>query len=275
VSEEQLNEVYNLMDVYCHPFTSGGQEIPIQEAKLVELMTLVTNYSCGEEMCEEEAASIPLEWSENREILTQFKKASTDPKSISKQLRKVFNMKESVKSELGRKARKWVVDNFSVEVIGGRIEKFLDDCPFADYDFNFQIPKKKPDAVIPEARHNRDFVTSLYKEILLAEGVSDDDQGHKYWMEQLSKGATRESVEKYFRNVAANDNKKLEKTSFESMLGKDDAGKRMLIVIPQSIGDVFLITALFESAKDQYPEYNLYVATKPEFQSVLMGNPHV
>ena len=42
VSEAQLNEIYNLMDVYCHPFTSGGQEIPIQEAKLTELITLVT-----------------------------------------------------------------------------------------------------------------------------------------------------------------------------------------------------------------------------------------
>jgi glycosyltransferase involved in cell wall biosynthesis len=51
VSELELNEVYNLMDVYCHPFTSGGQEIPIQEAKLTELITLVTDYSCGEEMC--------------------------------------------------------------------------------------------------------------------------------------------------------------------------------------------------------------------------------
>ena len=34
VTESQLNEIYNIMDVYCHPFTSGGQEIPIQEAKL-------------------------------------------------------------------------------------------------------------------------------------------------------------------------------------------------------------------------------------------------
>ena len=41
VSELELNEIYNLMDVYCHPFTSGGQEIPIQEAKLTELITLL------------------------------------------------------------------------------------------------------------------------------------------------------------------------------------------------------------------------------------------
>ena len=51
VDEAQLNEVYNLLDVYCHPFTSGGQEIPIQEAKLTEIITLVTDYSFGAEMC--------------------------------------------------------------------------------------------------------------------------------------------------------------------------------------------------------------------------------
>ena len=62
VTEKQLNQIYNLMDVYVHPFTSGGQEIPIQEAKLTELITLVTNYSCGEECCEEAAFSLPLEW---------------------------------------------------------------------------------------------------------------------------------------------------------------------------------------------------------------------
>ena len=65
VRENQLNEVYNFMDFYCHPFTSGGQEIPIQEAKLTELITGVTNYSCGEENCEEGSASISLSWSEN------------------------------------------------------------------------------------------------------------------------------------------------------------------------------------------------------------------
>ena len=63
------------MDVYCHPFTSGGQEIPIQEAKLTELITLVTNYSCGEDSCNPESGGIPLEWSEYREPGTQFIKA--------------------------------------------------------------------------------------------------------------------------------------------------------------------------------------------------------
>jgi glycosyltransferase involved in cell wall biosynthesis len=42
IDESELNEVYNLMDVYCHPFTSGGQEIPIQEAKVAAKICVLT-----------------------------------------------------------------------------------------------------------------------------------------------------------------------------------------------------------------------------------------
>ena len=78
------------MDVYCHPFTSGGQEIPIQEAKLTELITLATDYSCGEDYCHEDSGGLPLSWAEYREPGTQFIKASTYPESIYEQLIKVY-----------------------------------------------------------------------------------------------------------------------------------------------------------------------------------------
>ena len=111
------------MDVYCHPFTSGVQEIPIQEAKFTELITLVTNYSCGEEMCESEAGSLPLDWASYTEHGTEFIKASTSPKSIAKQIYKVYKMSNAEREALGKKARKWVVDNFSTESVCSLMEK--------------------------------------------------------------------------------------------------------------------------------------------------------
>jgi glycosyltransferase involved in cell wall biosynthesis len=129
VSESQLNEIYNLMDVYCHPFTSGGQEIPIQEAKLAELITLVTSYSCGEDTCTRESGSFPLDWAEYREPGTQFIKASTYPSSISKQLSKVFKMKPSKRSEIGKTGRKFVIDNFSLDVVGSQLESIINEMP--------------------------------------------------------------------------------------------------------------------------------------------------
>ena len=106
VTESQLNLIYNLMDVYCHPFTSGGQEIPIQEAKLTELITLNTNYSCGEDSCTEESGGFPLDWAEYREPGTQFIKASTLPESICAQIEKVFNMSPEQRGVLGKKSKK-------------------------------------------------------------------------------------------------------------------------------------------------------------------------
>jgi hypothetical protein len=53
--------------------------------------------------------------------------------------------------------------------------------------------------------------------------------------------------------------------------------KKVLIVQPESIGDVFLVTSLLESIRDRYPsnKYKIYFATKPEYQDLIYGNPFV
>ncbi len=143
VDEDQLNEIYNLMDVYCHPFTSGGMEIPIFEAKMTELITLVTNYSCGEDSCTTESGSFPLDWSEYREPGTQFIKASTYPSSIAKQLKKVWQMNKEKAAQMGARARQWTIDNYSTEAVGKKLESIIDAMPEIDYDFDWENEQKK------------------------------------------------------------------------------------------------------------------------------------
>ena len=275
ITEEELNEVYNLMDVYCHPFTSGGQEIPIQEAKLAELITLVTNYSCGEELCKEEAHSLPLDWSEYREHGTEFIKASTCPKSIAENLQKVYSMSKEERVENGRKAREWTIENYSINTVGKIIEDFIDSCPEVDNNLSFVIEEKDPYHVVPNIKDDGEWVLYLYKNILKSKEINKDDDGYKHWMMELQKGTKRNDIENYFRQVAIQDNNKTKTVSFEDFLDKDDDGKRLLYVMPESIGDVFLSTSLFKSIKEQYPNYNLYVATKPEYFEVLQANPYI
>jgi glycosyltransferase involved in cell wall biosynthesis len=278
VSEEQLNEVYNLMDVYCHPFTSGGQEIPIQEAKLTELITLVTNYSCGEEMCYPEAKSLPLDWFEYREHGTEFKKASTDPKSITIQINKVFNMSKEERSRMGKKARDWTIKNFSVNAVGKTIEDFIDSCGKVDHSSSFSKESPNPNALVPEINDNEQWILFLYHNILNLKNIDKNDDGFKHWMQQISQGAKRIDIENYFRQVAQNDLQKIQSTqgdAFEAILGKDDKGKRVLMVMPESAGDVLMLSSLFPSFKKVYPDYNLYIATKPEYKSILDGNEYV
>lgn len=282
ITEEELNEVYNLMDVYCHPFTSGGQEFPIQEAKLVELITLVTDYSCGEEMCQREAESLALDWSEYREHGTQFIKASTSPDSIAERLEEVFGMEPKARAKKGKRARKWAKKEFSVESVGGKIERFIDSLPEIEYDFSKvgELEERNPYCQIPEIADNAEWILHLYHNVLMMKDVNEENEGFKYWMGEMENGATRKSVEMYFRDVAQKENSKNKWDSFghkdfEELLSKDDQGKRIIYVMPESIGDIFLSTSLFKSIKELYPDHNLYVATKPQFKSVLDGNPHI
>ena len=279
VRENQLNEIYNLMDVYCHPFTSGGQEIPIQEAKLTELITLVTNYSCGEESCEEGSESIPLAWSEYREPQTEFIKASTCPISIASSIDTVYNMEAEEKRDMGKKARQWALDNFSVEVIGKFFEDFIDNAPDVDYDFeaaDSSEGKKKnnPDAIIPHIENDSDWILTLYKEILATDNHTNDD-GYKNWMKQIEHKVPRSQIEDYFRKVARDHNNKFFPAKIEDLLDKDDKGKRIVYVMPESAVDVFLSTSLLKSIKNKYPDYNLYFATKPEYFCIVEGNEYV
>jgi len=125
VGEKELNEIYNCMDVYCHPFTSGGQELPIQEAKAAGLITLVTEYSCGTDSCYEHQGGIPLSWNEYREPHTQFIKASTCPHDIASKLQRVYHMDETEKYKLSTAAIRYVKSEFSVETIAQKLKQIL------------------------------------------------------------------------------------------------------------------------------------------------------
>jgi glycosyltransferase involved in cell wall biosynthesis len=277
VSDAHLNEIYNLMSVYVHPFTSGGQEIPIQEAKLAELITLVTNYSCGEDSCEPEAYSLPLDWVEYREPGTQFIKATTLPFSIVKQLNKVYKMSEQERKEMGKKAKKWVIENFSIEKIGYFLEKFIDNCEKTSYDFIEKEESKDPYANIPAIEDNNEWIISLYKNILKTTMTSVHPD-HIHWKQKLEQGMSRQDIENYFKKVAWEDNQKkqLSNIKFEDLLDKKDK-KRVILVQPESAGDILLITSLFKSIRERYPrpDWGFYVSTKPEYRELLEGNEFI
>jgi glycosyltransferase involved in cell wall biosynthesis len=275
VTEGQLNEVYNLMDVYCHPITSGGQEIPIQEAKLTGLVTLVTNYSCGEEMCIPEAASIPLAWSEYREFGTEFIKASTSPVSIAENLKKVLEMPEKEKEKLGKQARRWVIDNFSISSIGEKIERFLDSCPFADYETQEkEYAEKNPYASIPYIADNKLWLKYLYFEILKME-VPDADSGLIHWMERLEQNTSREAIENYFRETAQKENERNKKFKLEDQFNGTKPEDRILVSINSSIENILLATKIISGIKNKYPDKKIFVCSNENAQIVLTGNEAV
>jgi hypothetical protein len=265
------------MDTYCHPFTSGGQEIPVQEAKFTELITLVTNYSCGEESCEKGSGSLPLKWSEYREHGTQFRKASTCPNSIAENLDKVFHMPLEERLKKGKKARDWAISKFSTEVTGKFLEDFIDSAPYATFDFDkLDWKPRDPKAKIPEIQDDAEWLIYAYKHILNMQ-VDIGNDGHKYWMNQMANKIPRKNIEDFFRKKAQEENQQNIPFKIEDYLDEDDEGKRILVVMPGSIGDVFLTTSILESLAETYPSpnYNIYFATDPKHFEVVEGNENI
>ncbi len=276
VNEEQLNQIYNLMDVYCHPFTSGGQEIPIQEAKLNNLITLVTNYSCGEDYCSEESGGLPLNWTEYREPGTQFIKASTDSEHIAEQLEKVYNMSEEERLEMGKKAREFTIDFCSINSVCSQFETLIDNMKPTEWDFDFSFVEKDPNYMPPDIKDDREWVIDLYKNILKSDNVEkEDSQGIDHWVHRLNSDLNRQQVVDYFKKVAVKENAENNKIPFEDILDKDDDGKRILFVLPENENDIFLSTSLLDSIKNNHPDCNIYYATKPEFYDLLQGNNNI
>ena len=276
ISEKQLNEIYNVMDVYCHPFTSGGQEIPVQEAKLTELITLVTNYSCGEDLCTSESGGFPLEWSEYREAGTQFIKATTHPDSIFNQLKNFCQLTPETIKEMGRTARAWTIQNFSKEKVGAELEFFIDNSPFCEFDFEIKFEPRDPNYNPPEIANETEWLLDIYTNILKM-SVTPEDSGLQGWIKSLESGMERDQVLSFFKETATKENHSYYKKGDLglSKLIDDEKAKRLVIVMPKSIGDVYLATSLLPSISKNYPEYAIYFATQPQNFPILDGNPYI
>jgi len=278
VTDEQLNEIYNIFSLYSHPATSGACELPCVEAALTEKIITTCPYSFGEDIIEHNKGSIAMKFTFYTEHGTQFLKSQPSAYELSKIFKKVYEMKPQSKYKMEQDSRKWALDNYSIEINGKKIEEFIDrQNLLEDIDFNFQTSNKNnpnPNAIIEDNPDNKLWVKSLYKKILDVD-ISDQDDGLMHWLKKLEQNVQKAQIENYFRNVAKEDIQKNTPINFEDFLDKDDYGKRALIVIPESIGDVFMITSLFESFKEIYPNYNLYISTKQEYFDILNGNPFV
>jgi glycosyltransferase involved in cell wall biosynthesis len=271
VNEQQLNEIYNLMDVYCHPFTSGGQEIPIQEAKLTELITLVTNYSCGEDCSTEESGGFPLEWAEYREPGTQFIKASTLPTSIFSYLQYVYNLSSETRKLLGKKARQFVIDNYSIEVVGKFFEDLFDSLPEVNYVFENKKTKCNPFYDVNENLKDKEWVESLYENIL----TKKDPVGVTHWVQRLNTDLKRSDVLNYFRKIATIENQNAFLNEMLESLKENNNCKKIAFVQPEGAEEIIIATSLVSSIKKLYPEHDIYFFTKSEYFDIINSHPDV
>jgi glycosyltransferase involved in cell wall biosynthesis len=137
VTNEELCELYNMLDAYVHPATSGGFEMPVLEAIFSGIPAATTDYAYGKNFTINQDV-FPLTFFSYSERGSQFDKAQVDPNSILEFMNKMYSMTKEERQALGEKVREWAALEFDGDKVCQKIEAFIDNLPFTDYDFNFE-----------------------------------------------------------------------------------------------------------------------------------------
>jgi len=56
---------------------------------------------------------------------------------------------------------------------------------------------------------------------------------------------------------------------------KNHKKKKLLFIVPESAGDIFLSTSLLRSLSENYLDYDIYFSCKPEYKDLLKNNPFI
>lgn len=279
VSEEQLNEIYNVIDLYTHCVTSGGCELPVCEAALSGAPVAIPNYACMEDVVDLNKGSFSIPFDFYTEPNTQFLKANPRPDGIAKIMQDFCKLSKKQKEEMSKSSREWALKNYDVKVNAEKILKKIDEIPQHNWDFKIKLEGRTKNIDYPfptNIKSDVDFILDLYKNILYSYEETEETKGCLDWQASLKNGVSRQQVYDFFIDVAKKENKSLSNNpqTFADLL-QETGNKRLLFVLKESAGDIFNSTSLLPSLKAQYPNHDVYYACDVKYASILLGNPNI
>ena len=277
ITEKDLNKIYNIADGSASIFTSGGLEYTNVESLLSGIPLACPNYSCGEEFCENDFV-YKIKGGFTREHNSGFKKFVPNIDSIVEFYEKIHSMTEKEKQKIIKEGREWALNKFDANKVANKILDIIKNFKKIDWD---SFEKKRKELKNPNAQinHNQDdlsWLKDLYKEVLKM-NVKDDDSGLSFWLDELkNKKRTRQEIDNYFRNEAHKENLSKNQQPFETLL-INNGKKNLLLVCPESGGDILYASCVLESLRKSYKKenWNIYFACKNNFFELLDGNENI
>jgi len=275
VPGDQMKYIYGISDACISAFSSGGLEYTNVQSLLCGKPLACTNYSSGEDFCEQSFV-YTLGYTTYIEQGTNFIKATTNIKDIKNYMLKVWRTTPKEMQAWGERGREWAVKTFSIETIGAQWEQLFDSMPIPDWNsIDLKPDAKNENYPMPDIKDDTEFITNLYTNILKMD-EKPSGEGHKHWMAAIKSGKSREEIYNYFISVAKKENAEngVGAKDFSELLDKNGK-KRGLFLIKESIGDILISTSLFKSFHEQHPDTDLYVMTDEKYHALLHGNPYV
>jgi len=283
ITEEDLNKIYNIADGSASIFTSGAFEFTNAESMLAGVPLAVPNYVCGEDFL---ASGVVYEIKGNYtwEHGTGFRKFVPDINSVSDFFNYICNLTDREKQKISIKGRKFAIDNFDAKNVVKKYEKFLDNCKPIDWDAYHAKKKelKNVQAQVEDKQTDEEFILECYTKILNNPEVKDNDpNGYNHWLNFLKqpkdKRQLKNEMVNIFRGAALQHNQKVQPpTTLEDLLIKNNK-KQLLLVCPESAGDLFYISSILDSLRQSYnkKDWNIYLACKRDFFDLFDLNPNI
>jgi hypothetical protein len=94
-------------------------------------------------------------------------------------------------------------------------------------------------------------------------------------MTQLNNKAPREKLYEYFIDVARKESAEKKAVSVWDLIDKYRTNKRLIFITPQSAGDIFIVSSILKSVKEQYLNYDIYFMCDQKFHEILEANPYI
>ena len=266
---------------YVSSFIVHNSEMTIINSKAVGVPTIVTNYAAMAEQGKNGGGAL-IKCDLETEAETMQWRAWFDRQSLVDKMTKLMK-KPKILERLSNEARRCAVNYYDWELTAKKWEYILDKTEIDEKVWDKKVEKLD----IPEEKlhkqelSNEEFVNKCYKEILHRE---PDRKGRKNWLDKLEKGAMRDKIEKYFRDIAKKNNVAADllddtkstnpiETIAKSMDDKDTF--RILYCMPETAGDVLISTAIVTKLQDEYPDASIYFATQPQYFDIIKDHPAV
>lgn len=252
VSEEEMNEIYNAMDYYIHPITSGGLEMPLVESLLSGTPISTINYSCGEEFCENKFVKT-IKHNFYREFGTQFKKSQPEVNSIIEIMDYALNNNLEKDSKEGRE---WALKNFDKNTICKGIEEWIDSQPEANHNYDLKNKKYNNkaefnDAEIDDEEWAKDLIMSVF-------GYDESSRNNvvKKILENLKSGESRRHIYEKAISAATRNNVFYEETAISKFF-KEETTNNVCVVLPESLEERLGLLDFIKTLCDS--EDNIYI----------------
>ena len=266
VSDEEMRLIYGISDCALSVYTSGGFEYHVAESLLNSLPTATVGYSCGSTYIECPSVT-ELSYVETTEHNSAFTKAEPSVRDCVRFIKKISDMPESKRRELGCKGREWAIEKFDSKVVANQWVDIFESLPTPNYD-NVRFgdtrnvnPEFQPDLNL----EGDDFIRHLYSGFLDAQ--HPDDQGMAHWSSRLSNGENKSQIASIFQQIAQKDAQP-KNIDIKDLLLKNDK-PNLFFVLKESLGDCILSLSLLESCRKSYPNHNINIVTEPKFFEVF------